>query len=314
VDALESQNVFSETLQASDVLEVNGKKIKIYDDLGQNIDSKTVQSFGDEWKAFHSFSNEDLTRLGDMYFDIVTEEMVGSQKTAIDFGCGSGRWSRYISKRFGAIAAVDPSEAIFAASKVLKDAPNVHLYKASIDNLPFKDGSFDFGFSLGVLHHIPDTAKAMQDCVRKIKPGGYFLVYLYYNLDNKGWVYKSVFHLSNLLRKGISKLPSSPKKAVCSFLAVTLYLPFVSISRIAKKIGVAQKYRQHIPLHGYENTSFYIMKNDALDRFGTPLEQRFSKTQIEKMMIGAGLTDIVFSTSIPYWHAVGKKRGVSKEL
>ena len=50
------------------------------------------------------------------------------------------------------------------------------------------------------------------------------------------------------------------------------------------------------------------MQNDALDRFGTPLEQRFTKKEIEKMMIDCGLTEIVFSAQTPYWHAIGKKK------
>jgi hypothetical protein len=61
-------------------------------------------------------------------------------------------------------------------------------------------------------------------------------------------------------------------------------------------------------LFGYENKSFYIIRNDSLDRFGTPLEQRFTRNQIQEMMERAGLENIVFSNNIPYWHAVGKKK------
>jgi hypothetical protein len=47
------------------------------------------------------------------------------------------------------------------------------------------------------------------------------------------------------------------------------------------------------------------MRNDALDRFGTSLEQRFSKEQVIRMMEQAGLRDIVISDKMPYWHATG---------
>jgi hypothetical protein len=50
------------------------------------------------------------------------------------------------------------------------------------------------------------------------------------------------------------------------------------------------------------------MKNDALDRFGTPLEQRFSKTEIVRMMECCGLKNIIVSEKEPYWHAIGQKR------
>jgi hypothetical protein len=49
------------------------------------------------------------------------------------------------------------------------------------------------------------------------------------------------------------------------------------------------------------------MRNDALDRFGTALEQRFSKSQVETMMRDAGLENVTISPNIPYWHAVGKR-------
>jgi hypothetical protein len=63
-----------------------------------------------------------------------------------------------------------------------------------------------------------------------------------------------------------------------------------------------------IPLSYYRIHSFHIMKNDALDRFGTPLEQRFSRAKIHKMMEQCGLEAIKISDGEPYWHAVGRKK------
>ena len=62
-----------------------------------------------------------------------------------------------------------------------------------------------------------------------------------------------------------------------------------------------------MPLSAYHNKSFFIIRNDALDRFGTRLEQRFSAKQIVEMMENAGLTNIVISHGAPYYHAIGKK-------
>ncbi|MEI2738953.1 MAG: class I SAM-dependent methyltransferase [Chitinophagaceae bacterium] len=274
-----------------------------------NIDKSTVDSFGQEWKAFHEFGEKDLQRLGDSYFDIVTDGMINNGGTiAADFGCGSGRWTKYIAPRVKRIAAIDPSDAIFAADELLADTPNAELFKGSISNLPFNDNYFDFGFSLGVLHHIPDTAQALKDCTRKIKPGGYFLVYLYYNFEDRGFLFKSLYWLSNVIRKPISKMPSGGKKIVCDILAILFYMPFVLFSRLLRFFRVPKKIRSKIPLHGYEGTSFYIIRNDSLDRFGTPLEQRFSRTQIETMMKDGGLTDITFGKNIPFWHAIGRKK------
>ena len=85
-------------------------------------------------------------------------------------------------------------------------------------------------------------------------------------------------------------------------------MPFVLLCRFLKLVGVKKRTRQNIPLQVYEDQSFYVIRNDSLDRFGTPLEQRFSRKQIQTMMEQAGLTDILFSEKTPYWHAIGKKK------
>ncbi|MBK7560898.1 MAG: hypothetical protein IPI68_05135 [Chitinophagaceae bacterium] len=85
-------------------------------------------------------------------------------------------------------------------------------------------------------------------------------------------------------------------------------MPFVLLCRFLKFVGVPKRIRQNIPLQVYENQSFYIIRNDSLDRFGTPLEQRFSRKQIQAMMEQAGLSHIVFSERTPYWHAIGQKQ------
>jgi SAM-dependent methyltransferase len=273
-----------------------------------NIDQVTVDSFGDEWQAFHGFDQKEIDVLGNEYFDIVTEKMLNSSSAVLEVGCGSGRFLKFIVDRAGLIVGVDPSHAIFAADNLLGKNDKVTLVKASANDLPFQDESFDFVYSIGVLHHIPDTFKAMQACVNKVKKGGYFLTYLYYNLDNRGFVFRSIFGLSNVLRKGICKLPGKSKRFVCDVLAVGFYMPFVGFSRLLKVVGVGENVRKKIPLFGYENKSFYIIRNDSLDRFGTPLEQRFTRKQIEEMMRKAGLDEIVFSENIPFWHVVGKKK------
>ncbi len=271
-----------------------------------NASEKVIDSFGEEWEKFDSFREDDIRKLGEKYFDIIPEKLLNGNTQVLDVGCGTGRWSKYLADKVGTIDLIDPSKAIFVADRLLKDKSNIRLAKASADAIPFADNQFDLVMSIGVLHHIPDTLQAMKDCVRKVKPGGYFYVYLYYNLDNRGFLFKSIFWLSNLLRKIVSSLPSKLKKVVCDILAVVLYMPFVGLSRFFYAIGL-KNFAAKIPLSSYRDKSFHIIRNDSLDRFGTKLEQRFSKKQIMTMMNESGLHDIIFSPDPFYWHAIGKK-------
>jgi hypothetical protein len=63
-----------------------------------------------------------------------------------------------------------------------------------------------------------------------------------------------------------------------------------------------------IPLSYYRVHSFYTMRTDSRDRFGTPLEQRFTRKEVGAMLEAAGLRDVRFSDRAPYWCAVGIKR------
>ncbi len=272
-----------------------------------NIDPKTVASFGEEWTKFDAFSPEEIKNAGDQYFDIVTDEILHKNSLVLDLGCGSGRWSKYIENRAGFIEAVDPSEAVFAASHLTASMRNIRITQASSDNLPFADESFDFLMSLGVLHHIPDTTLALKNGVQKVKKGGYVLLYLYYALDNRSALFKTIFYLSAAVRFVVSALPAFVKKIVCDLLAIFVYMPFIFLSKIMKAIFPKSNFYNSIPLSYYGDKSFNIIRNDALDRFGTPLEQRFSKQEITKMMHDAGLANLVFSENMPYWHVVGKK-------
>lgn len=265
-----------------------------------------VEDFGDEWSKFHQFDAEEIDRIGDMYFDIVDESILSADAKVIDIGCGTGRWSKYIAQKVGSVDAVDPSKAILVADRLLADNTNVRLSMASVDTLPFDEGTFDFGMSIGVLHHIPDTPKALSDCVKKIRIGGHFFVYLYYDLDDRGVPFRVLFNVVDLFRKGISRLPKKLKGWVCDLIALTVYLPLAMAGKLLRLLG-ASALAKRLPLDIYQDTSFFVMRNDALDRFGTRLEQRFSKSEVIAMMKKSGLDDIVVSSGSPYWHAIGKR-------
>ncbi|MBK6634342.1 MAG: class I SAM-dependent methyltransferase [Chitinophagaceae bacterium] len=250
-------------------------------------------------------SDETVRELRKEYFDIIDETIVNKDTYMIDIGCGSGRWTDYFVDKAAFIEAIDPSDAVLVADRMLGNKSNVRITKASVDTIPWDDETFDFGMSIGVLHHIPDTRKALESCVKKIKKGGHFYVYLYYRFDNRGFLFKTIFLPVDLLRLIISRMPAGLKRFTCDVLAVVIYWPLSRFAGLLHKMNL-HRLAKKIPLEPYHNKPFYNLRNDCLVRFRTKLERRFLRSEIEAMMTGAGLTDIRFVEQSAFGHAVGK--------
>ncbi len=273
-----------------------------------NIDVATVASFGDEWSRYDQskLSEDELARIFESYFRIFPWDSLPSKAEGFDMGCGSGRWAKLVLPRVGLLHCIDASgEALAVAKRNLAESCNVRFVHATTDTVPLSESSQDFGYSLGVLHHIPNTQAAINACVKLLKPGAPFLVYIYYRFDNRPRWFRFVWRISEVLRAGISALPARLKHFVTDFIALTIYWPLGRMDWLGEQLGLNMR---HLPLYGYRELSFYTMRTDARDRFGTPLEQRFTREEIRDMMQRAGLINIMFADSEPFWCAVGNKR------
>jgi SAM-dependent methyltransferase len=275
----------------------------------QNVDSSTVNGFGAQWSAFDQsrLSDSELQLQFDGYFRIFPWSHLLPNAIGFDAGCGSGRWAAKVASRVGWLHCIDASAAaVDVARQNLLGHKNCSFTVASIDSLPFEDESMDFGYSLGVLHHLPDPAAGLRSCVAKLKPGSPILVYLYYSLDHRPAWFRRIWRLAEVTRRVISKLPFRLKIILTSVIATAVYWPLARVALLAGRAGVDV---EHFPLSTYRHRSFYSMRTDALDRFGTRLERRFRREEIEAMMRREGLRDVEFSDQAPYWCALGWRQG-----
>jgi SAM-dependent methyltransferase len=274
----------------------------------RNVDLRTVAGFGREWSRFpqgDELAAADHHALFDTYFALFPWDALPSNSVGIDIGCGSGRWAMLVAPRVGHLHLADPSpEALEVAQRNLVGHGNVTFHLASVADLPVNDCSLDFAYALGVLHHVPDTAGAIQCVARKLKPGAPFLVYLYYAFDNRPVWYRKLWRLSDLLRRGISRSPPAVQRALTTLIAGAVYWPLARGAALAGRMGLPN---ESWPLAAYRQRSFYVMRTDAHDRFCTPLEKRFTRREIETMLLQAGFGNIRFSDSAPYWCAVAIK-------
>lgn len=275
----------------------------------KNIDQKVVEDFGNEWNSFSqkNLSSGDLEQGINSYFRIFPFEKVDHDSVGADFGCGSGRWVPALAPHVKKIYCIDPSSAIQVAKDNLnKTYNNLAFEQADISENSIPNESLDFGYSLGVLHHIPDSQAALNDCVKKLKKGSPFLLYIYYKFDNQPFWYFYLWKISDLFRKVICKLPYKIKLFLTFFIALFVYLPIARSANIIELIGLPVK---SWPLSDYRKKTFYTMRTDSLDRFGTKLEHRFTKNEIQRMMEISGLEKICFDEkNAPYWCAVGYKK------
>jgi SAM-dependent methyltransferase len=272
----------------------------------KNIDRRTVEAFGDEWVRFDqsALDEAEASRHFENYFSVFPWDDLPREPEGFDMGCGSGRWARFVAPRVGKLHCVDPSAALHVAKRNLAAHQNVDYHLGSTDNAGIRPGSQDFGYSLGVLHHVPDTAAAIRSCVSLLKPGAPFLVYLYYSFDNRPVWFRLLWRLTDMVRRLVFRMPPKLREMATTMIALLVYWPLARASVLLERAGFDVS---NLPLSAYRNCSFYTMRTDSRDRFGTPLEQRFSRADIEAMMISAGLVDIRFAEHVPYWCAVGRK-------
>lgn len=275
--------------------------------MKKNLDEATIKGFGEEWQRFDQTELADNEKLEifENYFKIVPwDSLPATGGIGMDVGCGSGRWASVVAPRVEKLYLLDASEnALSVAKKRLKN-PNIEFICRPIDEQMFAENALDFAYSLGVLHHLPDTDRAISAIYKILKPGAPFLVYLYYKFDNRPWYFKLLWCISEGLRYFISRSPFFLRAFISEVIAYTIYWPLARIALLLEKLG---KLPNAWPLAFYRNKSLYTMRTDALDRFGTRLEQRFTKAEIELMLKKVGFERIAFSNDAPYWCAIAFK-------
>jgi SAM-dependent methyltransferase len=273
--------------------------------MSPNLDSRTVEGFGKQWSVFdqRDLAPAEQALLFQRYFRIFPWEQLPGRSVGADVGCGAGRWAALVAPHAGRLYCFDASlAAARVARESLRSLSNCAVGCASAERLPVPDGSLDFVYSLGVLHHLPDPAAAMRACAAKLKPGAPFLVYLYYALENRPAWYRALWRMSDLVRRAVAVLPFPFRYALSQTIALLVYVPLARAARWLERRG---RNVDRWPLSSYRKLSLYSIRTDALDRFGTRLERRFSADQIRAMMGSAGLERIAFSSEVPYWCAIG---------
>jgi SAM-dependent methyltransferase len=246
---------------------------------------RTQASFGYEWSLFSNWRPSGETNFQDYFQGLDLSSLTSC--TVLDAGCGMGRHARQLAPSVGHLVAVDFSQAIDAAAVNVADRPNVDCVQADLLALPFADASFDFIYSLGVLHHLHDTERALFGLVRRLKPGGRLRVYLYWK--RHGWKGR-LLRLATLARRITTRLPYPVLGAWCWLLSAVLFAVVVLPYRLLGALGAT--FHLDWPLVVYAKYPFRVLYNDQFDRFSAPIEKRYDGDEVRALLESVGLRDI----------------------
>ena len=272
------------------------------------LETRVVESFGDEWRRFDQSGMNTVERdaiFADYFRIFPWHRLPSGGGTGVDIGCGSGRWAAVVAPRVARLLLIDPSDTALAVARGnLRGVGNVAFERASVGALPIPQRSLDFAYALGVLHHVSDTVAAVRAIAATLKPGAPFLIYLYYAFHNRPFWYGALWRFADTTRRATARLPHGLRYLVTEVIAATCYWP---LARLARALEQRSALPANWPLAYYRDKSFYVMRNDARDRFGTALERRFTRRQIASMLASAGFEEITFADGPPYWCATGVK-------
>jgi SAM-dependent methyltransferase len=246
---------------------------------------RTQASFGYEWTHFTNWRDSGQTNFGDYFQGLDLTELKGG--LALDAGCGMGRHARQIAAFAGRVVAVDFSRAVDQAARNTDDLQNVDCVQADLLDMPFADASFDFVYSLGVLHHLEDTEAAIAGLVRKLKRGGRLRIYLYW--QRVGWAGRMLAAVT-VVRRFTTHLPFALLRIGCWLLSIALYAGVITPYRLLSVFGA--RFHEGWPLFVYVKYPFRVLYNDQFDRFSAPIEKRYRPEEVTRLLETAGLTDV----------------------
>jgi SAM-dependent methyltransferase/uncharacterized protein YbaR (Trm112 family) len=268
------------------------------------LSARTQESFGYEWEHFGRMLPE-YDEVARSYFSLVPPDAFAGA-VVLDAGCGMGRWARYAGTHgVGRLYALDFSRAIDRAAETLAGQEETHCVQADLRHLPFRPGTFDVIYSLGVLHHLPDPDEGMSSLIGRLKPDGSLLIYLYYALDNRPRLHRMLLGGVSAVRLVTSRLPKPLVHWLARLIGILVYWPLARLSGVLQRIGVGSL-AQQIPLSFYREHSLRLMIADAFDRFATPIEKRYSRRQIRNWLGRYGFA-VTFSDNEPYWVVLSKR-------
>lgn len=253
----------------------------------------TLEAYSYQYLKLHDQQNEIERWKQTFLSSIPVDPDFFKGKIGVDVGCGVGR-HLYWAHEFGAeMVGVDLTESVEQARNNTKESPRCHFVQADIYHLPFKKGVFDFAYSIGVLHFLPDPYDGFRSIVPSVKPSGKIFVWVY-GLNGMRLSYR-LSHLTWL--RGIGpRLPSWAQYAFSVLLVLLLELVIWLPCRAISRLPGGESTVARIPLGDSCRRPFMTKIRSVFNRLQPPVVHYHTAQELDGWFKAAGLRNIVLSS------------------
>lgn len=241
---------------------------------------RTIERFGYEWTTHADYNAQNFAR----FLEPVRPRLAPGM-LALDAGCGAGRHLAILADKGIDVVGVDLSWAVESAARLARGHSRVHVVQADLCRLPFRRGAFDFVYSLGVLHHLPDPGGGVAALVEHLRPGGFLLAWVYMRTTRKV--------LLEPLRRMAALVPPRVVDRASLLLAALEYGlligPYAWLTRVAGRSVLPGLVPRRI--QEYAALGFRVSRVDWYDRLAAPVSRPMTRAQAERLLALPGLCE-----------------------
>jgi SAM-dependent methyltransferase len=235
-----------------------------------NINSSTSSRFGYEWNYF---SDYDCNNFESFTAPLSKDFFKG--KIGLDVGCGAGRHSKAASAIGAEMVSIDLSTAVDAAYRNNAKNDCVHVVQADIYNLPIKDNSFDFIFSIGVLHHLPDPQLGYRALIPLLIDGGALFIWVYSYTARK-----VALECLRLLSKRLSNANIRRMAYLCNLVDYGVFVNLYRLFSVLPLVDSLVKNCSPPRLKEYARHGFDVGYTDWFDRLSAPISNYYKRHEM----------------------------------
>ena len=250
---------------------------------------KTAKTYGFLWAKGTGLNPVDIWHFNGMQ-EVIDEPIIrGRRGIEVGSGCGFDSYIMAKSNPSVQLISMDMSDGIYKTREMTSGLGNVRTIQGSALEIPFKNNVFDFAYSFGVLHHTSNPEQGLCEIARVLKNGSPAFLYLYEDHAETP-IKHFALNIVSSLRFITVKMPPAILNMLAWVASPLVFILFTVPAKILKKFKITAYMAGKMPFNF--GTTPFSLRGDLYDRFGAPIEYRYSREQVFDIFTQAGFSDI----------------------